>query len=176
MWMPHSTAAPTQNSEQRPVATQTSSGTASPSLSIAAPHSKPIAHTPKSPTEKVNSAPTEEARANVQDDPAPTTPAAIPKPAAEYEALWRQSSGVRIVTFPILPGQELNVSDPEFNFIKVETDYPVLVKIGHCQATNTLRIRCKNVPDGALILVQDSRIGISPDEVPRNKIRITAVK
>jgi hypothetical protein len=83
---------------------------------------------------------------------------------------------VRIVTFPIYAGQELNVSNPEFNFVKIESDFPVIVQIGSCQFTETKRASCNDVSTDDLIKVQDLRAGAPADQVPENRIRITAIQ
>jgi hypothetical protein len=95
---------------------------------------------------------------------------------ADFESLWHQTNGVRVVTFPIYAGQELRITNPEFNFVKIETDFPAAVKIGNCQATETTHISCNNVSINDPILVQDNRLGLPPNSTPRNRIRVVAIK
>jgi hypothetical protein len=105
------------------------------------------------------------------DAPSPSQP----EPPIQEAAIWHTESGVRVVTFHVLPGQELDLVDPEFNFVKVESDYPLAIRAGKCQSTETQHWQCNNIPRGGLIYMQDLRVGV-PADAPVDNVKVTAVR
>jgi hypothetical protein len=105
----------------------------------------------------------------------PPPPNSFPTPPRDVEALWKSNTGTRIVTFPILPGQALKVYNPYFDYVKIETTFPVAVHMGNCNSERTIEFECRDLPPDSYILVYDSRVGTSPDYSPRNPIKFIAV-
>lgn len=84
--------------------------------------------------------------------------------------------GLRIITFPLLAGQELSISNTEFTFIKIESDYPVAARIDNCKDDETKFLSCNNISLNQPIVVRDLRSSTAPDLATRNLVKITAVK
>jgi hypothetical protein len=105
----------------------------------------------------------------------PPDPNFFPPPPRAVVALVRNESGTAIKTFPILPGQTLKVYDPYYDFIKIETVFPVTVHIGKCNSDSVTEFECRDVPGDSYITIYDSRVGISPDFSPRSPVKIIAV-
>jgi hypothetical protein len=75
----------------------------------------------------------------------------------------------------MVPGQELWIDNPMFTHIHVMSDMPVVVKIGKCEATETMDIRCITMPN-LYLHIQDERTGVPIDSAPMNRIYLTATK
>jgi hypothetical protein len=109
----------------------------------------------------------------------PTLPAQsdfYPTPPRRVEALFRDPTGTKVVTFRLLPGQALKLYDPYYDFIKVEAPYPVAVHMGKCDSELTTEFECRDIPENSYIIVYDSRAGVSPDMSPPNRVKFTAVR
>ena len=100
----------------------------------------------------------------------------VPEPAPQRGHLYPEANGVRHTVFSLLPGEELDLSNSEFNYIKIDSDYPVVFKVGDCQASETRQIVCNNIDPNLTIQIQDTRIGIPVGSVPENKVRILAIQ
>jgi hypothetical protein len=102
---------------------------------------------------------------------APSQPVISP---VDREQLRQGSDGTRTTTFPIYPGQELRVTNPQYRFIKIESDFPVTIQIGSCQFTGTKNASCDEVSVNDPIRIWDLRGGTPPDGGADNRIKITA--
>jgi hypothetical protein len=106
----------------------------------------------------------------------PPPPWSFPTPPPRVEALWKSDDGTRTVTFKILPGQALRVYNPYFDFVKIQTRFPVSVHMSpSCSSERTTEFDCRDVPPDAYIVVYDSRVGVSPDYSPANPIKFICV-
>jgi hypothetical protein len=99
----------------------------------------------------------------------------FPRPPTKVGILLKDDSGARIRTFSILPGQALKVYNPYYDFIKIESNFPVAVHMGKCESESTTEFECREAPADSYVIVYDSRVGISPDFSPLNPIKFTAV-
>ncbi|MGC1968727.1 MAG: hypothetical protein WA673_19860 [Candidatus Acidiferrales bacterium] len=106
----------------------------------------------------------------------PPPPYNFPTPPESVQALWKSPDGTRIVVFKILPGQALKLYDPYYDFVRIESRFPVAVYGGDCHETKTTQADCRNVPPDSYIKVYDSRVGASPEFSAQNGIKITALK
>jgi hypothetical protein len=98
-----------------------------------------------------------------------------PTPPRRVEALFRDPSGTKVVTFRLLPGQALKLYDPYYDFVKVEAVFPVAVHMGQCNTEQTSEFECRGIPENSYIIVYDTRAGTSPDFSPPNRLKFTAV-
>jgi hypothetical protein len=71
-------------------------------------------------------------------------------------------------------GQEAHIRNDAFVWFRIWSDYPLVIHLGHCQATTTTDITCEIQPSQK-IHFQDLRIGY-PNDAPINRVRITALK
>lgn len=76
-------------------------------------------------------------------------------------------------TIDVLPGQEVHFNNPTFSYVRIGSDYPVIVHIGACQSTGTTDLICNTMPN-VDINFQDSRLG--DPSAPVNRVRITALR
>ena len=107
-----------------------------------------------------------------QDDPAPT---AVPDPPLIRRTLNPRKVTIT-VTIDLLPGQEVELINPAFSYIRVNSDSPVVARIGgKCQATETTDLICHTMPN-IDVHFQDSRIGVPVDSAPINHVRFTAIR
>ena len=116
------------------------------------------------------------ALALAQQSATPPPPSSFPTPPESVQALWKSPDGTRIVVFKILPGQALKLYDPYYDFVRIESRFPVAVYGGDCRETKTIQADCRNVPPDSYIKVYDSRVGASPEFSAQNGIKITALK
>jgi hypothetical protein len=104
-------------------------------------------------------------------DPAPTP---VEPPTPRHMRIIPNSV---TVAFAIrdLPGQEVHVDNCCFSYVRLDSDFPIAVHAGQCQATNTTDIIC-HITANIDVNFQDLRIGVPIDSAPLNLVRLTAIR
>jgi hypothetical protein len=106
-----------------------------------------------------------------QSDPPPPD---VPDPAPDVRTLLPVDGNQLATQLELYPGQELDLTDNDYSRIEISASSAIAFKAGRCQATETVHIKCHNIPSGAIIRLQDVRIGIPQDGGPSNLITIAA--
>lgn len=78
-------------------------------------------------------------------------------------------------TMRVLPGQIVHIGNDFYSYVRIGSDFPLLVHTGNCQATGTTDIICNIQPSQAVIF-QDTRIGVPVDKAKVNRVRLTALR
>ena len=100
----------------------------------------------------------------------------FPSPPILYGTLHPNKVGVRVVSFPVLAGEEVSISNADFTYLKIESDDPIAAKVGNCSSDKTKFFVCDDATPEEPIIIRDLRIGLAPDTSSRNLVKITAVK
>ncbi len=91
-------------------------------------------------------------------------------------ALYSKTTPATVtVTFLLLPGQTLKLYDPYYDFVKMTSDFPVALHGANCNSDGPTDFDCRNIPSDRYLIIDDSRIGISPDSSPANRVKFVAV-
>lgn len=105
----------------------------------------------------------------------PQNSSSISKPPTRVRALFKNNAGTVTVTFLLLPGQTLKLYDPYYDFVKMTSDFPVALHGANCNSDGPTDFDCRNIPSDRYLIIDDSRIGISPDSSPANRVKFVAV-
>lgn len=98
------------------------------------------------------------------------------KPPMRVRALFKNDAGTVTVTFLLLPGQTLKLYDPYFDFVKITSDFPVSVRGTDCSSDGPTDFDCRNIPNDRYLIIDDSRVGVSPESSPSNRVKFVAVR
>lgn len=110
-------------------------------------------------------------RQNPTADPA----SANANPPMRVRALFKNDSGTVTVTFLLLPGQTLKLFDPYYDFVKVTSDFPISIHGADCSGDQATDFDCRNIPENKYLMIDDSRVGVTPDSSPANRVKFIAV-
>lgn len=111
----------------------------------------------------------QETGAAPQPDPPPVP---VDPPPVQMRQLYGDTPTIAFKV-RVLAGQQVHFDNALFTWIRISSDFPLMVRIGKCESTETIDITCDISPNLS-IDIQDARIG-SADPTP-NVVRITAAR
>jgi hypothetical protein len=91
-------------------------------------------------------------------------------------ALFKNDAGTVTVTFLLLPGQTLKLYDPYYDFLKVSSDFPISIKGTNCRSDGSTDFDCRDIPSDRYLIIDDGRIGVSPDSSPSNRVKFIGIR